>query len=77
MCTPSVQCKIVIIAVLMVMRGMEPHMINGTWDEFLVTSLVGLGSVELGLLGWWSVTVRLHEAIEVVIFEEMRLLLVY
>jgi hypothetical protein len=33
--------------------------------------------VELGLLGCGSVTVRLCDAIEVVIFEEMRLLPIY
>jgi hypothetical protein len=38
---------------------------------------LGLGCVEVGLLGYWSVTVRLCDAIEVVIFEEMSLLLVY
>jgi hypothetical protein len=43
----------------------------------LVKSWVGLGCVEVGLLGCWSVTVRLCDVIEVVIFEEMSLLLVY
>jgi hypothetical protein len=33
--------------------------------------------VEVGLLGCESITVRLCDAIEVVIFEEMRLLPVY
>jgi hypothetical protein len=36
-----------------------------------------LGGVEVGLLEWWSVTARLRDAIEVVVFEEMSLLLVY
>jgi hypothetical protein len=29
MCTTSAECKTVIIAVLMVMSGMDPHMISG------------------------------------------------
>jgi hypothetical protein len=33
-----------------------------------------LGCVRVGLLGCWSVTVRLRDAIEVVIVEEMSLL---
>jgi hypothetical protein len=36
-----------------------------------------LGCVKVGLVGWWSVTVRLRDAIEVIVFEEMSLLLVY
>jgi hypothetical protein len=28
-CTTSVECKTIIIAVLMVMSGMDPHMISG------------------------------------------------
>jgi hypothetical protein len=35
---------------------------------------LGLGGVKVDLLGAWSVTVRLRDAIEVVIFEEMSLL---
>jgi hypothetical protein len=38
---------------------------------------LGLGCVEVGLLECWSVTVRLRDVIEVVVFEEMSLLLVY
>jgi hypothetical protein len=38
---------------------------------------LGLGCVGVGLLGCWSVTVRLRNAIEVIVFEEMSLLLVY
>jgi hypothetical protein len=38
---------------------------------------LGLGCVEVGLLECWSVTVSLHDAIEVVVFEEMSSLLVY
>jgi hypothetical protein len=60
---------------LTVMSGMDPHMIRGTWDGFLVKSWVGL--CRSGLLECWSVTMRLHNAIEVVVFEEMSLLLVY
>jgi hypothetical protein len=41
-CTTSAGCKIVITPVLTVMSGMDPHMISGTWDGFLVESLVGL-----------------------------------
>jgi hypothetical protein len=40
MCTTSTECKIVIIVVLTVMSGMDPHMISGTW----------VGLVELGLI---------------------------
>jgi hypothetical protein len=38
---------------------------------------LGFGCVEVGLLGCWSVTVRLRDAIEVVVLKEMSLLLVY
>jgi hypothetical protein len=34
MCTTSAECKTVIITVLTVMSGMDPHMISGTWDGF-------------------------------------------
>jgi hypothetical protein len=40
MCTTSTECKTVIIAVLTVMSGMDPHMIFETW----------VGLVELGLV---------------------------
>jgi hypothetical protein len=40
MCTTSIECKTVITAVLMVMSGMDPHMISGT----------RVGLVELGLI---------------------------
>jgi hypothetical protein len=36
-----------------------------------------VGFVEVGFLGCGSVTVRLRDAIEFVIFEEMSMLLVY
>jgi hypothetical protein len=41
MCTTSVECKTVIIAVLTVMSGMDPHMISGN---------TGLGLVWVGLV---------------------------
>jgi hypothetical protein len=50
-------------------------MISGTWDGFLLS--LWLGCVKVSLLGCWSVTVRLCDVIEVVIFEEMSSLLVY
>jgi hypothetical protein len=71
----SVECKTIITVVLMVMSSMDPHMISGTWDELLVKSL--LGCDEVGLLGCGSVMVRLWDAIEVVILEEMSLLPYY
>jgi hypothetical protein len=42
MCTSSAECKTVIIAVLTVMSGRDPHMISGTQ-----VGLVGLGLVSL------------------------------
>jgi hypothetical protein len=75
MCRTSSECKTIITVVLMVMSGMGPHMISGTWDEFWLSPW--LGCVKVGLLGCWSVTVRLCDVIEVVIIEEMSLLLVY
>jgi hypothetical protein len=48
MCTTSVECKTVIIVMLTVMSGMDPHMISGTWDG---SSLVGF--VEVGLFRLW------------------------
>jgi hypothetical protein len=74
MCTTSAECKTVIIAVLMVMSGMAPHMISGNlrWVWF---GLVGLS--KWVSLGCGSVTVRLRDAIEFVIFEEMSALLFY
>jgi hypothetical protein len=71
MCTTSAECKTVIIAVLMVMNGMDPHIIswNLRWVWLVLSKWVSLGC--------GSVTVRLHDAIEFVIFEEMSTLLVY
>jgi hypothetical protein len=33
-CTTSAECKTIITAVLVVMSGMDPQMISGTWDGF-------------------------------------------
>jgi hypothetical protein len=41
MCTTFAECKTVITHVLMVMSDMDPHMISGTWDGFLVKSWAG------------------------------------
>jgi hypothetical protein len=38
---------------------------------------LGFDCVEVGLLGWGSITVRLRDAIEVVIFEEISSLPLY
>jgi hypothetical protein len=67
-CTTSTKCKTVIIVMLTVMSGIDPHMISETWDGFW------LGCVEVGLLGCGLVKVRLRDAIEVVTVEEMSLL---
>jgi hypothetical protein len=71
MCTTSTECKTVITVVLMVMSGMDPHMIswNLRWVWLVLSKWVSLGC---GL-----VTVRLRDAIEFVIFEEMSTILVY
>jgi hypothetical protein len=42
MCTTSAECKTVIPVVLMVMSGMDPHMISGTWVELVELGLVSL-----------------------------------
>jgi hypothetical protein len=59
----------------MVISGMDPHMINETWDGFWLS--LWLGCVEVGLLGCWLIMVRLCDAIEFVISKEMSSLLVY
>jgi hypothetical protein len=74
-CTSSAECKTVITVVLTVMSGVDPRMISGNLRWVLVS--LWFGCVEVGLLGCWSVTVRLRDAIEFVIFEEMSSLLVY
>jgi hypothetical protein len=48
MCTTSIECKTVITAMLMVMRGMDPHMISGNLGWVLVKSC--LGCVEVGFI---------------------------
>jgi hypothetical protein len=60
---------------LRVMNGMDPRIINGTWDGFWLS--LGLGCVKVGLLSCGLVTVILRDAIVVVIFKEMSSLLVY
>jgi hypothetical protein len=60
--TTSTECKTVIIVVLKVMSGMDPHMISGN-PGFGWVGLVGLS--KWIILGCGSVTVRLHDAIEV------------
>jgi hypothetical protein len=62
MCTTFAVCKTVIIAVLTVMSGMDPHMINGN-TRFGWVGVVGLS--KWILLGCGSVPVRLRDAIEV------------
>jgi hypothetical protein len=71
MCTTSAECKTIITAVLKVMSGMDPHMIswNLRWVWLVLSKWVSLGCR--------SVMVRLRDAIEFVIFEEMSRLLVY
>jgi hypothetical protein len=61
-CATSIECKTVVTAVLMVMSGMDPHMISGN----LGWVLLSLGWVVLrwDLLGCGSVTVRLCDVIE-------------
>jgi hypothetical protein len=41
-CTTSAECKTVIIAVLMVMSGMDPHMISRTRVGLVESGLVSL-----------------------------------
>jgi hypothetical protein len=76
MCTTSAECKTVITTVLTVMSGMDPHMIswNLRWVWF---DLVWLVLSKWVSLGCGSVTMRLRDAIEFVIFEEVSMLLVY
>jgi hypothetical protein len=69
-CRTFAECKTVLIVVLTVMSDMDPHMISGTRDGFWLS--LWLHCVEVGLLGCGSVTVRLRDAIEIVICEEMR-----
>jgi hypothetical protein len=62
MCTTSAEYKTVITVVLMVISGMDPHMISGNLDGFLL-SLSWVVSKWV-LLGCGSVTLRLHDVIE-------------
>jgi hypothetical protein len=41
-CTTSTECKTVITVVLMVMRGMDSHMISRTWVGLVESGLVSL-----------------------------------
>jgi hypothetical protein len=61
-CTTSAECKTVITVVLMVMSGMDPHMISGN-PGFGWVGLVGLS--KWIILGCGLVTVRLRDATEV------------
>jgi hypothetical protein len=72
MCTTSTECKTVITAVFTVMSGMDPHMISGNLGWVLLMSWVGF--CQSGLLDFWSVMVRRHDAIEAISFEKMSLL---
>jgi hypothetical protein len=63
-CTTSTECKTVIIAVLMVMSGIDPHMISGNLGRFGLVGLVPLarlilcgglcGLIDVPLLRYWS-----------------------
>jgi hypothetical protein len=54
MCTTSVECKTVIIAVLTIMSDIDPHMISGTWNGFGLVWLCGLvGFVKVGFFRLW------------------------
>jgi hypothetical protein len=61
-CTTSAECKTIITVMLMIMSGMDPHMISGN----LGWVLLSLGSVvsKWVLLGCGSLMVRLRGAIE-------------
>jgi hypothetical protein len=61
-CTTSAEYKTVITAVLMVMSGMDPHMISGNWDGFLLS--LGWVVSKWVLLGCGLVTVRLCDVID-------------
>jgi hypothetical protein len=63
-CTTSAEYKTVITAVLMVMSGMDPHMISENWDGFLLS--LGWVVSKWVLLGCGLVTVRLRDAIEAI-----------
>jgi hypothetical protein len=50
-CTTSTECRTVITAVLIVMSGMDPHMISGNQGWVLVKSW--LGCIEEGFIRLW------------------------
>jgi hypothetical protein len=50
-CTTSTECKTVITAMLMVMSGMDPHMISGNLGWVFVK--FSLGCVEVGFSRLW------------------------
>jgi hypothetical protein len=50
-CTTSIECKTVMIAMLMVMSGKDPHMISGNLGWIFVKSW--LGCVEVGFIRLW------------------------
>jgi hypothetical protein len=66
MCTTSAKCRTVMIAMLTVMTGMDPHMIRETW--------IGM----VGMLGWLvSCSLGQNAAVDSVVglmsrFEEKR-----
>jgi hypothetical protein len=45
MCTTSIECKTVITVVLMVISGMDPHMISGNLGWIFVKSWLGCAEV--------------------------------
>jgi hypothetical protein len=51
MYTTSAECKIIIIAVLTITSGMDPHMISGNLGWVFVKSW--LGCVEVGFIRLW------------------------
>jgi hypothetical protein len=62
MCTTSIECKTVITVLLMVMSGMDPHMICGNLGWVLLS--LGWVLSKWVLLGCGSIIVRLRDAIE-------------
>jgi hypothetical protein len=61
-CTISAECKTVIIAMLIVISGMDPHVISGNLGRVLLS--LGWVVLKWVLLGCGLVTVRFHDAIE-------------
>jgi hypothetical protein len=61
-CTTSAECKTVIIIMLTVMSGMDPHMISGNLGWVLLS--LGWVMSKWVLLVCGSVTVRLRDVIE-------------